>query len=461
MSSLYTRLAAGLIFPIHERFKGHSTLAIRRELELTQWWPAERIQELQAHRLQALVARAASQVPYYQRLFADAGIAPGAIQGPDDLQRIPLLDKPAIRAAGDDLLARDHGVVGKASTSGSTGDPLKFWLGRERVSHDVAAKWRATRWWDVDIGDRELVVWASPIEASAQDRLRGWRDRLLRSSFVNAKDLSFTALEALLARIRRERPTMLFAYTGALVRLARLMVARGQTLDVPELKVVFVTTERLDDADRALIADRLGAPVANGYGGRDAGFIAHDCPAGGMHITAEDIVVELLDQAGRPVAPGTPGEVVITHLASGDAPFIRYRTGDIAELATEPCACGRGLPCLRRVLGRSNDVLLGRGGRSAHYTVVSHLIKELPGLHAFKVIQESYELVRVQMVIEQDLNAAARERIRAGLARYLGEPLEVVFERLAAIETEASGKHKHIVNRIKESAAAEAAGAAP
>ena len=457
MSGLYTRFASGVLFPIHERLKHHDTVAVLRELESTQWWSAAQLHELQSRRLQALVRRAAAQVPYYRRVFAEAGVRPESIQTPEDLARLPLLDKPAIRAAGDDLLAQDHGRVGKASTSGSTGDPLKFWLGNERVSHDVAAKWRATRWWGVDIGDRELVVWASPIEASAQDRLRAWRDRLLRSSFVNAKDLSFTALEALLARIKAERPTMLFAYTGALVRLSRLMEAKGWTLALPELKVIFVTTERLDDADRALIARRLGAPVANGYGGRDAGFLAHDCPAGGMHLTAEDVIVELLDESGRAVAPGQPGEVVVTHLASGDAPFIRYRTGDIAELATAPCACGRGLPCLQRVLGRSNDALVGRGGRSAHYTVVSHLIKELPGLHAFKVIQESFELVRLQMVIDQPPAPAVQERIRAGLAHYLGEPLELRIEQVAEIPTEASGKHKHIVSRVPREAAEAAA----
>ena len=125
---------------------------------------------------------------------------------------------------------------------------------------------------------------------------------------------------------------MLFGYPSALSHIARHAEARGQRMDDLGIQVAFVTSERLYDDQRASISRVFGCPVANGYGGRDAGFIAHECPEGGMHLTAEDIVVELVDAEGGPVPLGEPGEIVVTHLATGDFPFIRYRTGDIAVL---------------------------------------------------------------------------------------------------------------------------------
>jgi phenylacetate-CoA ligase len=80
--------------------------------------------------------------------------------------------------------------LARFNTGGSSGEPLIFLIGKERISHDVAAKWRATRWWGVDIGDPEIVVWGSPIELTAQDRIRQFRDRLLRTQLLPAFEMS-------------------------------------------------------------------------------------------------------------------------------------------------------------------------------------------------------------------------------------------------------------------------------
>ena len=224
-----------------------------------------------------------------------------------------------------------------------------FYMGPDRVSHDVAAKWRATRWWGVDIGDPEIVVWGSPIELNAQDRVRQLRDRLLRTELLPAFDMSEANLDRFIERIKARRPKMLFGYPSALAYIARHAERRNERLDGLGIKVAFVTSECLYDHQRQQIEKTFGCRVANGYGGRDAGFIAHECPEGSLHITAEDLVVELVDSEGRVVPAGEPGEIVVTHLATRDFPFLRYRTGDVGVLDDRACACGRGLPTLREV----------------------------------------------------------------------------------------------------------------
>ncbi len=447
--SLYTRCVSGVLFPLHERLKGHGTVRARRELERTQWWPAERLRELQLQRLQQLLAEAASGVPYYRELFTRIGFAPGDLRSLDDLPRLPRLDKPTIRAHQRELAHEQAQDLGRSSTGGSSGEPMVFGLAKRRVSHDVAAKWRATRWWGVDFGDPEVVVWASPIELGAQDRVRLLRDALFRSTLVPAFEMSEARLDAALQLIRRRRPRMLFGYPSALALVAQHAERRGMAMDDFGARVAFCTGERLYDEQRAAIARVFGVAVANGYGGRDAGFIAHQCPEGGLHLTAEDLIVELLDDEGNPVPMGEPGEIVVTHLQTRDFPFIRYRTGDIGVFDPQPCACGRGLPLLREVQGRANDFVMAADGTLMQSAALTYVLRELDGIEAFKIIQESLALTRVLLVVQPGFDReSASGRIAAQFRRRLGEAVTVQVDYVDAIAPERSGKYRYIISHV-------------
>ena len=356
--SFYTALVSSLLFPLHEQLKKHDSVAIRRRMEASQWWDVEQLKALQVERLRALLINIGKNVPFYRQLFADSGFEPAAVGSLDDLHRLPFLTKSIIKANTEVMKHLGAKGLSRFNTGGSSGEPLIFFIGNERVSHDVAAKWRATRWWDVDIGDPEIVVWGSPIEVGAQDRVRALRDTLFRTELMPAFEMSEANLDRFVARIRERRPKMIFGYPSAISHIAAHAGKKGIALDRLGVKVVFCTSERLYDHQRAAISGAFGCPVANGYGGRDAGFIAHQCPSGGMHITAEDIIVEIVDAEGRVLPVGESGEIVVTHLATADFPFVRYRTGDIGTLANETCACGRGLPLLKEIQGRSTDFVI-------------------------------------------------------------------------------------------------------
>jgi phenylacetate-CoA ligase len=184
LRSVGTRAISGLLFPLHEVLKGHSTTRLRRFLERSQWWDPAQLAEHCGLRLRRLVGHAYERTPYYRELFDRHGIAATDIRTAADLARVPLLTKALIRQAPERLRAPGAHRLKRRTTSGSSGEPLTFYLGPERISHDVAAKWRATRWWGVDIGDSEIVVWGSPIELGAQDRVRSLRDRVMRSRLL-------------------------------------------------------------------------------------------------------------------------------------------------------------------------------------------------------------------------------------------------------------------------------------
>lgn len=445
---LYTRLVSGLLFPLHERLKHHDTVAVRKQLEQSQWWPRDRLQQMQVERLRALLQHAQQRVAYYRELFARIGFDPTRVSSLADLQRLPFLNKADIRAHTEALKADNAVGLARFNTGGSSGEPLIFFIGNQRVSHDVAAKWRATRWWGVDIGDPEIVVWGSPIELTAQDRVRAIRDKLMRTELLPAFEMSAAKLDGFVARIRERRPKMLFGYPSALSHIGLHAEKRGIRMDDLGIKVAFCTSERLYDHQREAIERVFGCPVANGYGSRDAGFIAHQCPSGGMHLTAEDIIVEIVDSEGRVLPQGLAGEIVVTHLATGDFPFIRYRTGDVAVMDTASCACGRGLPMLKEIQGRTTDFVVARDGTVMHGLALIYILRDLPQVAGFRIVQETLEHTRVQVVPGEGFGAEVEQRIQRGLAARLGEGVRVEVEEVAEIAPEKSGKYRYVVSRV-------------
>ncbi|MEQ8515021.1 MAG: hypothetical protein RIC38_05395 [Chromatocurvus sp.] len=443
-------LVANVLFPLQERLKGHTTQAAFRAMERSQWLSPEAMQALQVAELRDFLMRIGRTVPYYRNLFAERGFDPAQVTGIADLARLPRLDKPTIRANTEGLEAEgSEGRLKRFNTGGSSGEPLIFFLSNERVSHDVAAKRRATRWWGVDIGDRELVVWGSPIELGAQDRLRLLRDRLMRTELLSAFEMSTVNLHRFAARIRAVRPAMLFGYPSSLSKIAEFAEGEGIALNDCGIRVAFVTSERLYDYQRETITRVCGCPVANGYGGRDAGFIAHECPEGSLHITAEDIVVEILDEAGEPVPAGESGEIVVTHLRTGDFPFLRYRTGDVGVLGEAPCACGRGLPVLASVEGRSTDFVVAADGTVLHGLALIYVLRDMPEVANFRIVQESLEKTLVQVVARERLTASVTEAIQQGLKARLGENVAIEVDAVPELLPESSGKFRYVSSKVR------------
>lgn len=451
--SLYTTFVSKSLFPLHERLKRHESVEVRRQMERDQWLAPEQIEAIQAARLREFLADVGTNVPYYRQLFDGAGFDPALVTSLADLRRLPFLTKSTIRANVEAMKhVRSTGLT-RYNTGGSSGEPLIFFIGKKRVSHDVGAKWRATRWWNVDIGDPEIVIWGSPIELGKQDFIKKWRDRLMRTHLLPAFEMSLSALDQFVATIRSIAPRMLFGYPSALSRIARHAQERRVAMDDLGIRVAFVTSERLYDEQRALISDVFGCPVANGYGGRDAGFIAHECPSGSMHVTADDLVVEIVDDAGAVLPTGTAGEIVVTHLATNDFPFVRYRTGDIGVLDLERCECGRGLPVLKEIQGRSTDFVVAADGTVMHGLALIYILRDLPGVRAFKVVQESLALTRVLLVTETHFGDGSVAQIVDGFRRRLGNQVQIEVDLVDNIPAEKSGKFRYIVSRVPGAAA--------
>ncbi len=215
----------------------------------------------------------------------------------------------------------------------------------------------------------------------------------------------------------RTRPDVIVAYTGALYAFALMLEARGWQPWSPA--AVVVGAEKLHGFQREAIERVFKAPVFETYGSREFMLLGAECPEhDGLHLTAENQLIEILDDHGQPVAPGQEGNVVVTDLTNFGMPFIRYANGDLAIAETGGnCRCGRGLGRLHSITGRRLDVLSTPDGHRLPGEFFPHMFKELPGVRRFQVVQDVPEAITVRIVAREWTPAErplAPERDRRG-----------------------------------------------
>lgn len=439
-----------ILLPLHERFVGRDTFARFRELERTQWWSPRRLRELQVAKLGDLLTHAWQHCPFYRRRLADVEFKPSDVESIEYLHRLPLLTKEQIHEHRRDISW--PGVPGglrEFNTGGSTGRPLVFDFDLRRQACDQAARMRTHRWFGADIGDKEVYLWGSPVELSGQDRLKAFRDRLTNELLLSAFQMSTGRMDRYLDRIERYDPVSLFGYPSSIALLCKHAQRAGRRLRTPHLGVVFATGERLYDYQRERIEGFLGVPVADGYGSREGGFISHQCPSGSMHVTSENVIVEILDDQGRPVPVGEPGQIVITHLDTYGMPFIRYCTGDRGSLAQGVCQCGRGLERMHVIEGRQTDFVLAADGTVKHALSLIYVLRAVEAVRQFQIVQAPNRDLDVGVVSRGELSAADLDQIERGLRMQMGQGLAIRIETKDHIEPTASGKYRYVISHAR------------
>jgi phenylacetate-CoA ligase len=440
------------VYRAQEAAMHRPTFAMLAELERTQWLSRDGIEAYQTLRLNQLLAGALAHSPWHaDRLRAaslDEAVGVGRMTLAD-LARLPTMNKRDARDNVEQLVWREApGGVFQYTTGGSSGEPLIFYFGRTRQASDAAGRMRARRWWGVDPGEREAYLWGAPVELNKTDRIKTLRDRLVNQLVLNAFAMSPERMDDYLDALQAWQPKCLYGYASSVALLAAHAEVRQRKLHLPQLRVVCTTGEPLFPHQRELIARVFGAPVANEFGSRDIGFTAHEAPGGQMLLMSESHIVEVLDEAGQPVAPGEAGEAVITGLTSEAQPFIRYRTGDVLRLSSEPAAAGQGLHVIAEVAGRQTDFVVAADGRVMHALAVIYVLRAVPGIEQFKCIQHALDHMEVQIVPGANWNEATRNAVVSGLQARLGETLQVELRMLDEIPPEASGKHRYVVSHV-------------
>jgi phenylacetate-CoA ligase len=447
---MHKSIVKHIIFPLHEKLIGRKTYQYLEELEKTQWLKTEEIRSLQLRKLKDLLIHAKKNCPFYYQRFIDAGFDPSHLKSLNDLSLIPLLSKPEIRQNLTEMLWKDSpGGLHRYNTSGSSGEPLIFYFDRRRQAYDAAARALTHRWWGIDIGDRELYLWGSPLEITKQDRMKNLRDRLTNQLLLSAFDFSEKIVPEFIGQIHNFKPKCIFGYPSTIALFCEFASEQHFDLASIGVKVIFSTAEVLYDHQKEIISKTFGGiPVVDGYGSREGGFISHECPGGSMHVIDQNVIVEYL-RGDKPVGPGEDGEIVVTHLDNWAMPFIRYRTGDVAQFGTQKCKCGRNLSTMKKIQGRTTDFIVSPDGRWQHGLSLIYVIRDIPGVAGFKIIQEAVDHVKVLLKVHKALFPEnGKNQITEGLKKRMGQEVDVRIEIVDEIENDASGKYRYVVSKV-------------
>lgn len=459
-------IAGNVLWPLTERMVGRDTMRRFRELRAGDYCSADELAGIQARKLRTILRLAADHCPFYRQRFRSAGLdVNDPALGLEALGKLPLLERADIQEHLAEMTWQDcpGGPARLYNTGGSTGQPLKFYIDRCRQASDWAARWRARSWWGIRPGAREVMLWAGQMAGrntlSTKDRLRIWRDRLLNQYVLDAFNMSEQTMEAYAAQIEQWRPQVLYGYSSSLALLARHMLGRGHVLGVnASPRAVFVTGETITPRDVRDIQAAIGAPVVIEYGSRDCGLLANGCEAGRLHLIEENAIIEVLDEHGRPAAPGEVGEIVVTGLEAFATPLVRYRVGDLAvvprgdaSLPGSRCACGRASRRLAEVRGRITDQIVCRENgstRRMHALSLIYELREAEGLRHFRIVQNSLDSLHVEVVADERFTPRVEATLLAGLQRRMGADVAIRILRREHISPTASGKHACVLSNV-------------
>jgi phenylacetate-coenzyme A ligase PaaK-like adenylate-forming protein len=433
-------------------------------------WSAGQWSAWQAERLALVLRRAAKQVPFYRELWqkrkpasdgleTDFSFQPSSLdsQRPhraetdwENLLNWPVLTKEEVRRSPDGFLAEGTALnrLRVEHTSGTTGTPLQLWQSQETVQSWYAlmeARWRG--WYGLSRDDRWAILGGQSVTPVHQKSPPFWVwNSGLQQLYLSCSHLSAATCPAYLQALQEYRVTYLWGYASALHSLAQFAAELG--LKPPGLSVVISNAEPLYAHERELISRVFACPVRDTYGLSEMLCAASECEAGRLHLWPEVGIYEVLrDDEDHPVEPGETGRLVCTGLLNRDMPLIRYEVGDriaLAPLGTK-CPCGRTLPILLSVEGRSDDVIKTPDGRRIGR--MDPVFKGNIPMREGQIIQESPETIRVLVVPapeftakhEQDLIVAVRERVGN---------LQVRIERVSAIPRTANGKFRAVISKV-------------
>ena len=248
--------------------------------------------------------------------------------------------------------------------------------------------------------------------------------------------------DEVLAAVRDARPTHLVGYASVIGRLARSSAA-GQ-LDIRPVRVS-TNSEPLGEEDRDAIEAAWHAPVHNLWGSTEIGVQAVGSGVGdGLHVCADEVVLERVDAAGRPVGPHEPAvRTLATGLAGRTFPFIRYDLGDEVTVLPGPCACGSAMPRVASIAGRRDDDF-HYGGRVVPASAFRYVLGTDPRISEYQVRQTAGG-AEVLVVGSPDVPAVAAALV-SSLRRFGLADADITISTVERIARHAStGKLKRFV----------------
>lgn len=399
-----------------------------------------KLQQLRVYKLRRLLIQSYQTIGFYRKLMDAAKFSPWAVSGIEDLQRLPVLDRDTYRYHTTRMI-RQHPERFQGwfrdATSGSTGQPLpviRSWPERAYM----LAKFLRVLFLNGYRPDDVMLWFASPVHLRPQDT------RLQSLGIMKRHVAPFSEpTHRMVERILALRPNVLYANKSHLVQMA--LYIRQHGIRIQPLKLCISVGEILDSSSCALIESAFGVHgLLDAYGSLELSNIAWRRVAGGgpFEIHHDTDILEVVDESGRKATRGT---VLITDLHIRALPLIRYRVGDMMEVSYH-----NGLPVIQKVIGRTDDLIRLKDGRTCAGPMIEVIMEEFPQVLQYRIIQESYDFIRVIINTESGCDPSALEAaIGNGFRRHIAPDITYQFEFVDNIPPETNGKLRMLISKVR------------
>lgn len=447
-----------LIHKVHEKFyypffegviKKRNTVSYLNQMKKSQWFSTSELESLQIQDLNKLLDFSRKYSAFYETCLADTELP---LKSLSDFQQVPVLTKDIIRLKFSDLITAPHReTVWYKSTGGSTGQPLHFGYTQESYAWRNAMSRRGYDWAGAGPGSKQAYIWGIQLgEVSKRQRLKEEIHHFIdRQKYFNCFNFGKKEMSDCLASLNKWQPQALIGYTNPLYEFALYVESVGG----PEFKPqsVLCAAEKVHPFQREVLERVFDCPVFNTYGSREFMLIASECEKHeGLHISMENLLVEVVDDEGIPVAPGEVGRILVTDLHNYGMPFIRYEIGDMARVSERQCSCGRGLMLLDDIVGRSLDIIRTPEGRAVPGEFFPHLLKDYPQILRFQVKQKSLNALTVKYQLLRPLPHETMQQIVAEIRNILGTDMQINFDEVSEIPLTATGKYRVTISELDQ-----------
>lgn len=415
-----------------------------------QWKPTAALEALQLKKLNQLLRFAADNVPYYRARLADPGSNGRFVKSFQDLERIPVSTKQAMRQSPEDFRplpnVRTRYEIRK--TGGSTGDPFTYRVSTASISGQWASIFRAWGWSGYKLGHPMATLGGGSVSPTKKMSLSERVYHGLRGNTpIPCSAITPAGLRYAAGRLLDLEPRMVYGYPSILYQLARHLLDRD--LRIPGVNSVVTTSEMLFPGQRKVLEQAFAAPVFNFYGCNEPDLISGECNHhNGLHVAMESSFVEILDDEDQPVPDGQVGRIIATGLDNRATAFIRYDTGDLGALDRSPCACGRGLVRLQDIQGRSRDLVRKPDGTLIHGVAFNQVVFAFPWIDRYQVIQENENRLVMNIACGNCSGPEDKDRLRRAVVDLTELEVELVTNQPFC---RTSGqKTRVIISRLEE-----------
>jgi len=449
----------GVAWPAVPGQQGLLLATLLTQFEQSQWLPTAEIERAQMRQLHVLIEHARHHSRFHAERLAEFQQDPtrGLLEC---LSTIPLMRREDLQQRRAEIdcawFPPEHGEASLAQSTGSTGEPVAVRRSGLNGLIWMAMTLREHLWQRRDFSQSLAIIRAQYATEDTARRGISSADWGPPVNHLFASGPSFGLnLQTDVVRqaewLREVMPAYLLTYPNNLSALLDLAEADPDRLaGLGRLTQVRTIGETLHDSLRERCRRVLGVGIADIYSTQEVGVIGIECPqGGGYHVMSEGLVFELMRDDGRPCAAGETGRVVVTDLHNFATPLIRYDLGDLAE-ADGPCVCGRGLPKIRRILGRERNLLRLPDGRRFWPLVGAFGYRDIAPVRQYQIVQRSLERITLRLAVERPLGVAEEERLAEKLLEFLGCRFAVDFDYCTPeIPRGPGGKFEDFVCEIK------------